>query len=95
MFCFFLNFLICAQSLSCVRPFAAPWTVACQAPLSVEIFQAQYTGVVAISCSRESSQPGTEPVSPGSPALTANSVPLVPPGKPSENKFKRIVIHPP
>ena len=25
------------QSLSCVRPFVTPWTVACQAPLSMGI----------------------------------------------------------
>ena len=31
-----------AQSLSCVQFFAAPWTVACQAPLSMEFFRQEY-----------------------------------------------------
>ena len=33
---------MCAQSLSCVRLFATPWTVARQAPLSVGILQEEY-----------------------------------------------------
>ena len=34
--------LISAQSLSCVWHFAAPWTVACQAPLSMEFSRQEY-----------------------------------------------------
>ena len=40
-----------------VRLFATPWTVAHQAPQSVEIFQASVLEWVAISSSRGSSQP--------------------------------------
>ena len=45
--------LICAQILSCVRPFATP----CQAPLSMGILQARILEWVAMPSSRGSSQP--------------------------------------
>ena len=43
--------------LSCVQLFVTPWTVACQAPLSMEILQAIILEWVAISSSRGSSPP--------------------------------------
>ena len=46
-----------------------PWTVACQAPLSIEVFQARILEQVAISYSRGFSYPGIEPASLASPAL--------------------------
>ena len=46
-----------AQSLSQVRLFVTPWTVPRQAPLSMGILQARILDWVAISSSRESSQP--------------------------------------
>ena len=45
-----------AQSLSRVRLFVTPWTVACQAPLSMGILQARILEWVAISFSRRSSR---------------------------------------
>ena len=33
---------VCVQSLSCVPLFATPWTVACQAPLSMEFYRQEY-----------------------------------------------------
>ena len=45
------------SSLSCVQLFAAPWTVAHQAPLSMGILQARILEWVAILFSRGSSQP--------------------------------------
>ena len=33
---------VCVQSLSCVRSFVIPWTVACQAPLSVGFPRQEY-----------------------------------------------------
>ena len=42
---------------SCVWLFLTPWTVACQAPLSMGILQARILEWVAISFSRVSSQP--------------------------------------
>ena len=34
--------LLCAQSLGHVQVFASPWTVACQAPLSVRSSRQEY-----------------------------------------------------
>ena len=45
------------QSPSCVQLFVTPWTVACQAPLSIRILQARILGWVAYLFSRGSSQP--------------------------------------
>ena len=49
--------------------FATPWTVACQAPLSMQISQARILEWVSISFTRGSSDPGIEPASLESPAL--------------------------
>ena len=46
---------VCAQSLSRVPLFATPWTVACQAPLSREFFQARILEWAVISFSRGAS----------------------------------------
>ena len=43
--------------ISHVRLFATPWTVACQAPLSMDILQARILEWVSISSSRGSSPP--------------------------------------
>ena len=45
------------NGFSCFWLFATPWTVAHQAPLSMEILQAKILEWVAISCFRGSSQP--------------------------------------
>jgi len=42
----------CAWSLSCVQLFATPWTVACQAPLSMGFSRTRILEWVAISSSR-------------------------------------------
>ena len=42
---FLFSFIPCAmgsQSLSCVQLFATPWTVACQAPLSMGFSRQEY-----------------------------------------------------
>ena len=36
------NLFVCVQSLSCVQLFATPWTVAHQAPLSMEFSRQEY-----------------------------------------------------
>ena len=68
--------MCCAQSLSCVRLFSIPWTVACQAPLSMGILQARILEWVAIL--GDLPNPGIEP---GSPALQADSLLSEPTGK--------------
>jgi len=45
------------QALSHIELFATPWTVACQAPLSMKFFQARILGWVAISFPRGFSRP--------------------------------------
>ena len=46
-----------AVSLSGVQLFAIPWTITCQAPLSMGILQARILEWVAMSSSRGPSQP--------------------------------------
>ena len=48
---------LCAQSLSYVQLFVTPWTVACQAPLSLGILQTRILKWVAMPSSRGFSQP--------------------------------------
>ena len=48
--------VLCAQSLSRVRLFVTPWTVAHQAPLSMGILQARILEWVAMPSSRGFSQ---------------------------------------
>ena len=49
--------MCCVELLSRVRLYATPRTVACQGPLSMGILLARIVGWVAMSSSRESSQP--------------------------------------
>ena len=67
------------QSLSCVCLFGTPWTVHCQASLSMEIFQARTLEWVFMPFSRDLPNPGIEP---RSPSLQADSLPSEPPGEP-------------
>ena len=67
------------KSLSHVRLFATPWTIAYQAPVVHGIFQARVLEWVAISFSRASSQPRDRT---GSPILQADTLPSEPPRKP-------------
>ena len=56
--CLFLILLaVVVQSLSRGQLFVTPWTVACQAPLSMGVLQARILGWVAMPSSRGSSQP--------------------------------------
>ena len=59
-------------SLSCVWLFATPWTVAHQAPLSMEFSRQEYWSGLPFPSPGYLPNPGIEP---GSPALQANSVP--------------------
>ena len=51
------NYAVGLVAQSCVWPFATPWTIAHQAPLSMEILQATKLEWVAMPSSRGSSQP--------------------------------------
>ena len=65
------------KSLTSVRLFATPWTVAYQAPLSVEFSRQEYWSGLPFPPSRDLPDPGTEPKSP---ALQADTSPSEPPG---------------
>ena len=69
------------KSLSRVRLFATPWTVAHQAPPSMEFSRQEYWSGLPFTSPRDLPNPG---VKPGSPALQADSLPSEPPGSPFE-----------
>ena len=66
------------KSLGCVRLFMTPWTVAYQAPPSMEFSRQQYWSGLPFSSQGDLPDPGIEP---GSPALQPDALPSEPPGK--------------
>ena len=66
------------KSLSPVQLFAIPWTVAHQAPLSMEFFRQEYWNGLPFPSPGDLPDPGIEP---GSPALQADTLPSEPPGE--------------
>ena len=67
------------KSLSCVRLFATPWTIAYQAPPSMGFFRQEYWSGLPFSSPEDLPNPGIEP---GSPTLQADTLTSEPPGKP-------------
>ena len=63
-----------ANVLSRVRLFATPWTVACQASLSMELSQQEHWSGLPFPPPGDLPNPETEPESPKSPALQADSL---------------------
>ena len=63
------SWALCVQSLSCVWLFVTLWTVACQAPLSMEFPRQGYWSGLSFPSPGYFSDPGIEPVSLASPAL--------------------------
>ena len=63
------SFSAYAQSLSGVQLFSMLWTVALQAPLSIEIFRQEYWHGLPFSPPGDLPNPGIEPMSPVPPAL--------------------------
>ena len=66
------------KSLSHVRLFATPWTVAYQAPQSVEFSRQEYWSGLPFPSPGDLPNPGTEPEFP---TLQADALPSEPPGK--------------
>ena len=58
---------------SCVRLFATPWTVACQAPLSMGFSRQEYWSGLPCSPQGDILDPGVEPVSSAAHALQVES----------------------
>ena len=54
---------VCAQSFSCGQPFGTPWTVACQAPLSMKFSRQEYWSHLPFPTPRDLPDPGIKPVS--------------------------------
>ena len=68
------------ELLSRVRLFATPWTVAQQAPPSMEFSRQEYWSGLPFPSPGDLPDPG---IKPWSPALQADALPSEPPGKPS------------
>ena len=62
------------RHFSHVRLFATPWTVACQAPLSMGFSRQECWGGLPCPPPGDLPDPGIEPVSPVAPALQADSL---------------------
>ena len=63
------------------RLFATPWTVARQAPLSMEFSRQEYQSALPFPSPQDLPNPGIQPGSPGSRTLQADSLLSEPPGK--------------
>ena len=70
--------MLCLCVLSHVQLFATPWTVACQAPLSMEFSRQEYWSQLLFPSPGDVPDPGIEP---RSPTLPADSLPSEPQGK--------------
>ena len=64
-----------SKSLSYVRLFAAPWTIARQAPMSMELSRQEYWSGLPFPSPEDHPNPE---IKPGSPALSADSLPSEP-----------------
>ena len=77
------GFISSVQLLSHVQLFATLWTVAHQAPLSLEFSRQEYHGGLPFPSPGDCPDPGIELLSLTSPALAGGFFPLAPPGKAS------------
>ena len=75
------------KSLSHVRLFATPWTIASQAPLSMGFSRQEYWSGLPFPSPGDLPNPGVEP---GSPALQADALSSQPPGKPKRDLWHNI-----
>ena len=67
---------VCVHMCSIISDSVTPWTVAHQAPLSIEFSRQEYWSGLPFPFPRDLPNPGIEP---GSPALQADSLPTEPP----------------
>ena len=72
--------IVKVKSLSRVQLSVTPWTVAYQAPQSMEFSRQEYWGGLPFPCPGDLPNPGIEP---RSPALQADALLFEPPGKPT------------
>ena len=80
------------KSLSRVQLFGAPWTVACQAPRSMEFSRQEHWNGKPFPSAGDLPEPG---INPESPALQVDSLPSEPPGEPSNhyNIYLNLIIY--
>ena len=78
---------MCAQSLSCIQLFVTLWTVARQAPLSMEFSRQEYWSRLPFPPPGDLRDPKIEPTSPVSPALQADTLLLNHQGSPKVHHF--------
>ena len=71
------SYIFPVKWLSHVRLFATPWTLAYQAPQSMEFSRQEYWSGLSFSSPGDLPDPGIEP---RSPALQADTLPSEPPG---------------
>ena len=86
---YFYECCACAQALSCVRFFVIPWTVARQAPMSMECSRQEYWSGLPFSTPRDLPHPGIKPASLSPPAFAGTFFTTVPPGKPLCQNYKK------
>ena len=79
------------KSLSRVQLFVTPWTVAYQAPLSMEFSRQEYWSGLPFPSPGDLPDPGIEP---RSPALQADALLSEPPGKPHLTILLLTKLHP-
>ena len=78
---------VCARSLNCVRLFATPWIVACQAPLSMGFSRQESWSELPFHSPGDLPHPGIEPPSLLSPASAGRFFTTSTTGKPN-TKYK-------
>ena len=79
---FGINIYLCVCVLSCVHLFLTPWTVALQAPLSMEFSRQEYWSGLPFLIPEDPPDSGSEPTSLASPALAGGLFTTAPPGEP-------------
>ena len=72
---------VCECMLNGVQLFETPWTIACQTPLSMDVFRQEYWSRLPFSSPRDLPDPEIELMSLASPALAGRFFTSEPPGK--------------
>ena len=76
--------------LSRVQLFTTPWSIAHQAPQSMEFSRQEYWSGLPFPSPGDLANPGIEPASP---ALQADALPSKPPGEPQASNKSRLYPH--
>ena len=78
--CLFSFIFMCMLSHCCAQLFVAPWTIACQAPLSMGFPRQKYWSGLPFPPPGDLPNKGIEPASLASPALAGKVFITAPPG---------------